>query len=78
MKTLRELMEDKGLTERGLLAELEKHGVETTQLTVERWLTGVYMPRPAALKVLAAVLGFDMGVVLEACNASVEARKAVA
>lgn len=78
MKTLQELIEEKGLTVRGLLAELEKQGVETTQLTVERWLGGVFVPRPAALKVLAAVLGADMGVVLEACNASVEARKAVA
>jgi len=78
METISGMVARKGLTARRLLAELEGVGLMVSLLTVDRWLEGVQVPTPPGLVALSKVLGEEMGVVLEACNASVEARKAVA
>lgn len=78
MKTLRELVEGRGLTELSLAAALEKEAGTASAAAVRRWMLGEFRPSAMYLQALARVLGEEVGVVLEACNASVEARKAVA
>lgn len=75
-ETFSELAARKGMTSRQVVAAMEVAGAQVHVNTVERWLAGAGLPQPKVLLPLASALGEEVGVVLEACNASVSARKA--
>ena len=57
---LQAAMAAKGLTAAGLLAELERYGVEVQQQAVQLWIDGERMPRARNLPAIAAVLGVSV------------------
>lgn len=77
-RTLRDLLDAKELTVLQVAAAMERAGSPVTTFGVQNWVDGLNVPRPVYLPALSLVLGVEKGEVLEACNASVAARKLAA